>query len=208
MDIAIVLFEGFEEMDALAPFSVFQQVTMHRQDMHVRLVSYDGAEEVTAAHGLRVRVDETLSLESPPDVLIVPGGGWASRAERGAWAEAEQGVLPAHLARFKQAGVTMGAVCTGSLLLAKAGLLAGRPATTHHLAIEDLRAAGAQIINARVVDDGDVVTAGGVTSGLDLALWLIERYFGAEIAISIESLLEYERRGTVWQHGPQTAKSA
>jgi transcriptional regulator GlxA family with amidase domain len=84
------------------------------------------------------------------------------------------------------------------MLLAAAGLLDGRPAITHHSAIADLDAAGATIVHARVVDDGDVVTAGGVTSGLDLALHLVERHFGAPTALAAERELEYERRGTVW----------
>jgi transcriptional regulator GlxA family with amidase domain len=87
------------------------------------------------------------------------------------------------------------------MLVAAAGLLKGRPATTHHGAIDDLRAAGAEIIEARVVDDGDVVSAGGVTSGLDLALWLVERFAGVEIVHKVESEMEFERRGEVWQRG-------
>ena len=85
------------------------------------------------------------------------------------------------------------------MLLAAAGLLEGRPATTHHTALADLRAAGADVVEARVVDDGDVVTAGGVTSGLDLVLWLVERHFGPALAVAAERELEYERRGTVWR---------
>jgi transcriptional regulator GlxA family with amidase domain len=99
-------------------------------------------------------------------------------------------------------GTILAAICTGSMLLAAAGLLRGRPATTHHGALEDLRTAGAEVIRARVVDDGDIVTAGGVTSGLDLALWLVERFAGPQLAVAVEQRLEYERRGTVW-HRPQ-----
>jgi transcriptional regulator GlxA family with amidase domain len=81
------------------------------------------------------------------------------------------------------------------MLLARAGILAGRPAVTHATALEDLRADGADVRpGARVVDDGDILTAGGVTSGLDLALHLVERYRGAEVADVAERLLEHERR--------------
>lgn len=62
-----------------------------------------------------------------------------------------------------------------------------------------MKAAGAEVIKARVVDDGDLITSGGVTSGLDLALWLIERYHNSELAHKVETILEYERRGTVWR---------
>jgi Transcriptional regulator containing an amidase domain and an AraC-type DNA-binding HTH domain len=68
---------------------------------------------------------------------------------------------------------------------------------THHGAIEDLRASGADIVDARVVDDGDIVTAGGVTSGLDLALYLLEREFGPELAADVAETMAHERRGPV-----------
>jgi len=65
--------------------------------------------------------------------------------------------------------------------------------------LKNLKATGAEIINARVVDDGEVITAAGVTSGLDLALWVLERYFNSETAHKVETMLEYERRGPVWR---------
>jgi transcriptional regulator GlxA family with amidase domain len=95
-------------------------------------------------------------------------------------------------------------VCGGGLALAMAGLLDGRTAVTHTLGNDVLEATGTTVVRARVVDDGDLVTAGGVTSGLDLALYLLEREFGPRIAIAVEQLFEYERRGTVWMaRGPE-----
>jgi transcriptional regulator GlxA family with amidase domain len=131
------------------------------------------------------------------DVLIVPGGGWSDRAPQGAYAEAERGNLPQAIASLHAAGTTVASVCTGGMLLAASGVLTGRAAITHHAALEDLRGSGARVVEARVVDDGDVVTAGGVTSGLDLALWLVERYLGADLAAKVADELEYERRGEV-----------
>jgi transcriptional regulator GlxA family with amidase domain len=84
------------------------------------------------------------------------------------------------------------------MLLARAGLLRNRPAITHHSAIGDLRAADARVIEERVVDDGDIVTCGGVTAGIDLALWLVERFLGADKASETAAHIEYERRGGVW----------
>lgn len=84
------------------------------------------------------------------------------------------------------------------MLLSAAGLTRGRPCTTHHRARPDLAEQGGVLKTARVVDDGDLVTAGGITSGLDLALWLVRRELGAETATSVEAMLEYEARGTVW----------
>lgn len=93
----------------------------------------------------------------------------------------------------------MATVCGGSLVLAMGGLLNGRHAVTHHLGMEVPAATGAVAVAARVVDDGNLVTAGGVTSGLDLGVYLLERALGPRIAHAVESLFAYERRGTVWR---------
>jgi transcriptional regulator GlxA family with amidase domain len=79
------------------------------------------------------------------------------------------------------------------MLLAAAGITGGRRVTTHHVAIDDLRATGADVVEARFVDDGDVVTAGGVTSGIDLALHLVARFADAGIAERVAREIEYER---------------
>ncbi|MFJ3952142.1 hypothetical protein ACIPXV_19175 [Streptomyces libani] len=80
----------------------------------------------------------------------------------------------------------------------------GRHATTHHLGPDALEAAGAHVVRARVVDDGDLVTGAGVTSGLDLGIHLLEREVGPKVALAVEELFAYERRGVVWRnHGPK-----
>jgi transcriptional regulator GlxA family with amidase domain len=83
------------------------------------------------------------------------------------------------------------------MLAAEAGLTDGRRAITHHGAVADLADSGAEVVEARVVDDGDLVTAGGVTAGIDLSLWLVERELGAVAAEDLATFLEYERRGGV-----------
>ena len=196
MRVAIVLFDGFDELDAIGPFEVLREAARRGADLDVRLVTLEGAREVAGSRGLRVLADGGLG-DGRPDLVIVPGGGWNDRAEHGAWAEAQRGELPTALARHHAEGATVATVCTGGMIAAAAGLVAGRPAVTHHTALRDLQAAGAEVVRARVVDDGDLVMAGGVTSGLDLALWLVERHFGAELADAIADELEYERRGDV-----------
>jgi len=85
-----------------------------------------------------------------------------------------------------------------------AGLLEGRRAVTHHLGMDVLDATGVRAVHARVVDNGDLVSAGGMTSWLDLALYLLEREIGPQIALAVEQLFAYERRGTIWHsHGHQ-----
>jgi len=210
MRIDILLFDGFDELDAIAPFEVLRAAAAAGADFTTRLLTLHPVREVTASNGLRVRADAALSQlgdDERPQVLVVPGGGWNARKPQGARAEAERGEVPAQLAQLHEAGTTLAGVCTGGMLIATAGLLSGRPAITHHGAIGDLRAAGANIVDARVVDDGDIVTAGGVTSGLDLALWLVERFTGPQIAQHVERQLEYERRGTVWREDGERERS-
>lgn len=202
MRIDVLVFDGFEELDAIAPFEVLRVAAEAGADLQTRLLTLHPAAEVEASHGLRVRPGGALTSladDERPDVVVVPGGGWNARKPQGTRAEAERGEIPAELARLHAVGTKLAGVCTGGMLIATAGLLEGRPAITHHAAIEDLRATGARVVEARVVDDGEIITAGGVTSGLDLALWLVERFFGSGLAHRVERQLEYERRGTVWR---------
>jgi transcriptional regulator GlxA family with amidase domain len=202
MRVAVVVFEGFDELDAIGPLEVLRNAAaMGADDLSVELVALDGAAEVTGSHGLVVRTDGRLDREAT-DLLVIPGGGWNDRGAKGAWAEAERGELPAAIAAAHEAGAVVATVCTGAMLATAAGLTRGRPAVTHHDAIDDLRAAGAQVVEARVVDDGDLVTAGGVTSGLDMALWLVERHFGAELAGAVAAEIEHPRVGEVWRATP------
>ncbi|HEV2812855.1 MAG TPA: DJ-1/PfpI family protein [Solirubrobacteraceae bacterium] len=197
MRIEIVLYDGFDELDAIGPFEVLRNAQTVVEDLDVVLVGAQGAGEVTASHGLRVAVDGGLT--GGADLVLVPGGGWNDRAPQGARAEAERGELPRRLVELHDGGARVGSVCTGGMLLAAAGLTKGRPATTHHGALDDLRASGAEVIDARVVDDGDVITAGGVTSGIDLALYLVEREWGERLADGIAREMEFERDRRVWR---------
>jgi transcriptional regulator GlxA family with amidase domain len=174
---------------------------MGADGLSVDLVALDGAAEVTGDHGLRVRTDGPLDREGT-DLLVIPGGGWNDRGTHGAWAEAERGELPAAIAAAARSGAVVATVCTGAMLATAAGLTRGRPAITHHSAVAELEASGAQVVQARVVDDGDLVTAGGVTSGIDLALWLVERHFGAEAAEAVAAEIEHPRHGEVWRATP------
>lgn len=198
MNIRILLYDGFDELDAIAPYEVLRS-SAEPHGWQVEMATLDGAPEVTASHGLRLNTNGRRLEDSRPDVLVVPGGGWAARAARGAWAEAERGAISAALRELHGAGTILASVCTGAMLLAAAGLLQGRPAVTHHSAMDELQAHGAIPVRARVVDGGEIITAGGVTAGLDLALWLIERFAGPEAAHTAEMRLEYERRGVVWR---------
>ncbi len=200
MHFDVLLYPGFDELDALAPWEILSSLAEALPEQHsAALVTLDGAQPVRASHGAVLTPHAALSER--PDVLVVPGGGWAQRdGTPGAWATAQEGSVPAAIAERHARGTVVASVCTGGMLLSAAGLLDGRPATTHRSALEELRETSAQVVDgARVVDDGDVVTAGGVTSGLDLGLWLLERFVGPWAAVVAERELEYERRGTVWR---------
>ena len=186
----IVLFDGWDELDALGPYEVLRQAERHGALVSCKLVALGGAREVVGANGLRVRSAGPLGS---PDWLVVPGGGWGERAERGAWGEARRGELPCAIAAAHARGTRIASVCTGALLVAAAGLLQGRPAVTHRCALQDLARAGSEIVEARVVDDGDVVTAGGVTSGLDLGLHLLTRAAGPAAAEAVAVEMEITR---------------
>jgi transcriptional regulator GlxA family with amidase domain len=190
MKIDIVVFDGFDELDAVAPYEVLRTAAELGAPIEAELVGAHGAAVITASHGMRVAVERGPSEDA--ELVLVPGGGWFHGA--GVRDEIERGVLIDFVKAAYARGTTVASVCTGAMLLAAAGLVEGRPATTHHSAIEDLRAAGARIVDgARYVDDGDLLTAGGVTSGLDLALHIVEKVAGAAIAEQVAAEVEYER---------------
>lgn len=207
MHAQIVLFDGFDPLDVIAPFEVLaagsEQVG---GELDVELVSAEGPRAVVS--GTRGMVlNATAQLDpAKPGYVIVPGASGPIDGDPD-----EIDTIPVLLARFGQTAavplmrkamenpeITVATVCGGSLALAMAGLLEGRHAVTHHLGMDVLEATGVNVVHARVVDDGDLVTSGAVTSGLDLGLHLLQRSFGPRVALAVESLFAYERRGTVW----------
>lgn len=184
MRIEILLFDGFDELDVFGPFEGLAD------SLDTELVALEGAHAVRSARGLAVGAQARLGER--PDVLIVPGGGWLDRAPQGARAEAARGTLPAAIAERHAAGTVVASVCTGALLLAHAGVLAGHRATTNPQALDDLRAfPGVEVLARRVVDDGDVVTAGAPSCGLDLAVGLLERFGGRGLAAAAVRELDW-----------------
>ena len=205
MLIQIVLFDGFDLMDALAPYEVFSAAEMYTNGaLAVELVTAEGARLVESGiNGLKIPASGKLNPERA-NLILVPG---ASGKVTGDGPDSIPAILRKTMETellnfiqqaFDKPGVTVATVCGGSVLLAMGGLLEGRHAVTHHLGMDVLGAAGAIPVTARVVDDGNLVTGGGVTSGLDVALYLVERELGPQIAHAVEKLFEYERRGTVW----------
>lgn len=187
--IDLVIFEGFDELDAIAPYEMLRAA-----GLEARLVVLAGRERrVTARHGLVLEAHGTITADTiaAGDWLVAVGGGYVANAATGVKPEIERGEMPAFFGAARERGANLGSVCTGAMLLAAAGLVKGRRAITHHTATGDLAKAGAAIVNARVVDDGDLVTAGGVTSGLDFGLHLIGRLLGEEAKKKASERAEY-----------------
>ncbi len=202
MDIEIIVFDGFDELDAIAPFEVLRHAADAGAPFRVSLVGADGPGEIRAANGLRMYVDAGIGR---PDAVVVPGGGWLDRNGAGAYQQAARGQLPRTIAALARTTRWTASVCTGAMLLSAAGLLQGRTATTNRGAFGDLRAAGTVVRDERVVDDGAVITAGGPSCGIDLALWLTEREAGPEIATRAAEVIQYEWTRSVWCVGMVSA---
>ena len=204
----ILLFDGFDPLDVIAPFEVLSAGSDSiGGELIVELVAAEGPRLVVSGNrGLALQATGRLDPEKP-GFVIVPGAAGPVDGDPDEGAV----TIPVLLARFGETAavglmrramanpdIVVACVCGGSLALAMAGLLEGRRAVTHHLGMDVLDATGVTPIAARVVDDGDLVTSGAVTSGLDLALHLLHRTYGPRIALAVESLFDYERRGTVW----------
>lgn len=196
--VQIVMFDGVEEQDFAGPYEVFSLAgRIGGGVIRTGYVTATRPRTVTAAFGTRVDVPTGWSPRDA-DLIVVPGGGFGRPDGPGVWAEIAAGVLPPKLAAAPRRGLTIASLCTGAILLAEAGLTSGRPCTTHTGAKEELARRGGLVTDARVVDDTDLVTSAGITSGLDLALHLVRREIGAALAVRTENVLEYQARGTVW----------
>ena len=188
MRIEIVVFDGFDDLDALGPHEVFSHASTRLDGWSSTLVAVDAPGTVTSAHGMVLTVSEVLG---EPDLVVVPGGGWFVPGS-GARAQADRDVLPRRVKELADSGTLVASVCTGAMILATAGLTTGRPAVTHPSAMDALEESGAIVRrDARVVDDGDLVTGGGVTSGIDLAFHLVAREADPETARAVAAHMVY-----------------
>jgi transcriptional regulator GlxA family with amidase domain len=191
--VGILVFPDVEVLDFCGPFEVFAGTRLsearRREEPSpfeiVLVAEREGA--VAAAGGLKVVPDFTLDSCPPLDVLVVPGG-WGVRTE------IENERLLAWLAERGRGVETLASVCTGSMLLGRAGLLDGRRATTHWRSLDWMRESFADVLvveDEHVVVDGRVFTSAGVSAGIDLALRVVARYCGEEVARATARNLEY-----------------
>jgi transcriptional regulator GlxA family with amidase domain len=187
--IGIFLFEGAEELDWAGPWEVlsFWARIFPDDDVEVFTLSErDGP--ITCAKGLRVLTDHTWETAPPLDVLVYPGG-MGTRPQLG------DETYRKWVRSLADSGTLMTSVCTGALVFADAGLLDGRPATTYWSALDLLESLGTNIEvrpKDRFVDDGDVITAAGVSAGIDMALHLVARLHSVERAKEVRRGIQYD----------------
>ena len=175
--VGIVRFDDVEVLDFAGPYEVLSSARDARKEPLLRVVTVAAKPQVRCRGGLRVTVDHLLDDCPPLDVLVVPGGPGADVRTP----EQEQ-IIPFLRERRSQAQV-LASVCTGAFILGRTSLLDGRRATTHSKLLDPFRSEFPHIdvVEAKVVDGGAIITAAGVSSGIDLALHLLERWFGQEV---------------------------
>jgi transcriptional regulator GlxA family with amidase domain len=188
MRIAIALFEGAEELDFVGPWEVLAAWRfLYPDDVEVILVAEDTV-PVTCAKGMRVVAQASWDELGDVDVLVYPGG-------RGTRAQLGDERIRTRLRGLKGRGTLMTSVCTGALVYADAGLLDGRPATTYWSAFDELLPLGREITprpDERFVDVGDVITAAGVSAGIDMALHLVGRLGSPDKAREVRRYIQYD----------------
>ena len=187
--IGIFVFEGAEELDFAGPYEVLAawSTMFPDDDVEVFTLARESG-PITAAKGLRVIPDHSWTSAPPIDVLVYPGG-------RGNRAHLGNPEIAEWLGRIRANAELVTSVCTGSLVLADVGLLDGRPATTHWQYLDTLQDLGDDIElrpAERFVDDGDVITAAGVSAGIDMALHLVARLHSVERAQEVRKAIQYD----------------
>lgn len=186
--VGIFVFDDAEELDVVGPYEVLTAWAAY-SELRPEVVTFsaDGA-GVRCAKGLRIVPDTSAAAVGPLHVLVYPGGqgtrALAADPEHLAWLRSVRAETP-----------LVTSVCTGALVLAAAGLLQGRPATTHHAAFDELVGFDPSVLadtEARFVDDGDVVTSAGVSAGIDMALHLVARLESVEMARGVRHGIQYD----------------
>jgi transcriptional regulator GlxA family with amidase domain len=197
LQVAILLYDGMTALDAIGPYEVLQAPTLGTD---VRFVARERGVKRTDFGRLRLTADYTLDETTSPDILVVPGTAFP-QAVMG-----DQLVLE-WIAQIHRTTKWTTSVCTGALGLAAAGVLQGLKATTHWLALDVLKQFGAIPTKERVVREGKVFTAAGVSSGIDMALTLVAEEFGAEAAQLTQLLIEYDPQPPFDAGSPDKAPS-
>jgi len=195
MQIVIALFDRFTALDAVGP----HQVLHHLPGADVIFAAARAGDVTDDTRTLTLRAQAAFADVPRPDVIVIPGGPGQS-------AQMTPGPLQDWLLAADKTTAWTTSVCTGSLILAGAGLLTGRPATTNWMAMDELGRLGAVPLRERYVFDGKYVTGAGVSAGIDLALALAGRIAGDEAGQRIQLAIEYDPQPPYQSGSPATAK--
>jgi transcriptional regulator GlxA family with amidase domain len=185
--IGILVFDDAEELDFVGPWEVLASTTQHLfPDDRVVLIAEE-QRPIRCAKGLRVLPDFDFAGAPALDVVLVPGGQGTRR-------EVSNGNLIGWLRRAGAGCEWVTSVCTGALLLHEAGFAKGRRVTTHWGFVQTLRERGDVTVLERIrwVRDGTLVTAAGVSAGIDMALWLVGQLYGVDVARKVQRGIEYD----------------
>lgn len=186
LKIGILVFDGVEELDFIAPFEVLNYANkLQPNSVQVSLIS-EHMQQLKAFNGLRFMPDTTFGQTNDLDILIIPGG-------KGRLVEMYNKMIHAFIARIQPNLQYLTSVCTGSLILAEGGFLNNCVATTHHLALQELSnyQQVTVVTNQKVVVHNNIVTAAGVSSGLELGFYLLQACFGESLAEQVAKGIEY-----------------
>lgn len=184
INIGILIFEKVEELDFTGPFEVLSYVNKIKpESTNVYLIS-DGKQIIEGYNGLRFFSDYTINNCPYLDVLVIPGGQGRKLAMK------NERILSFIKNRYVQLKYLC-AVCTGAFIIASAGLLKGKSATTYHTAFDELSKMGVVVKKSKVVKDDKIITGAGVSSGIDLGLYILKELFGGTIAQQVSEKIEY-----------------
>jgi transcriptional regulator GlxA family with amidase domain len=185
MKIGFVLFPDFEELDFAGPYEVFGMAAKYI-DQTWSTFTVGATPVVRAFHGMKVQVDHTFDDAPKADIIVVPGG-------LGTRPGMQDAALIGYIIRSGAEAQLVTSVCTGAMLLHKAGFLAGKRAATHWAARKELEDLGdVQVQDERWVRDGNVITSAGVSAGIDMALYVVGQLKSPEDARKVQRFMEYE----------------
>lgn len=197
MEIAIVLFDRLAALDAIGPYEVLSRIP----DARIVFVAERPGSIRTDTGQLGLLADAALAEHPHPDVVLVPGGP-------GQMEQMHNEPLLRWLRDVHETSTWTVGVCTGSLILAAAGLLDGKRATAHWTALDELDRLGVEVVRERYVFDGKLVTTAGVSAGLDMALALAAKIAGEQVAQAIQLGIEYDPQPPFHTGSPATAPAA
>ena len=185
LTVGVLLFPRVEELDFVGPFEVLSYINKIRPESTKVMLIAETAEPVEAFNGMKIIPDVTMENCPQLDILVVPGG-------KGRYAAMKNSTIQKFIQQQAQKAKYITSVCTGAFLLAEAGLLTGKKATTYHTAFAELAAYSVEVLPQKVVRAGNIITGAGVSSGIELGLYLLKEEFGAAVAQEAADNIEYK----------------